>query len=227
MIYGISKGSWILSGGLGYYRFSEAHEIRKPNRRGCAPQDEGASRNGRAERGRLTALHRLNKGGPFRPPFTCSGRSCFHIYMFLSSYVFNDGEAMPAKFTCEGWDVNPELSISNVPINAKSLALLFEDIDSKDGPFTHWLLWNISPGTVTIKEESIPPGSLEGLGSSGREGYLGPCPKVGEHRYFFRLFALDSILGLAPGSSRADFDSAIQGHVLEKADLSCIYKLNK
>src|SRR5258708_53854 len=111
--------------------------------------------------------------------------------MILTSPSFNDGETIPQKFTCDGGDINPELQIQNVPEGAKSLALILHDPDApmKDG-FTHWIVWNIDPATTVIKQESVPPGSVEGRNDAGRNSYIGPCPRAGTHHYHFQLHAL-------------------------------------
>ena len=146
-----------------------------------------------------------------------------------------NGQAIPTKFTCAGGDFNPELLIQNVPEGAKSLALIVEDPDAPSGTlapwadsastgFTHWTVWGIDPKTSLIKEESMPPYSEEGETGFGRTGYGGPCPPAGKvHRYFFRLYALDTKLDLPSGASRKEFDQAMSGHVLETAELVGTY----
>ncbi len=144
--------------------------------------------------------------------------------MILTSPSFEDQGAIPKKFTCDGGDINPELQIQNVPPDARSLALILHDHDAPlPGGFTHWIAWNISPLAAFIKEESAPPGALEGTNSAGKEGYIGPCPPSGAHRYEFRLYALDVELPLAAAADRSAFEAAIAGHVLEEASLTGIY----
>lgn len=145
--------------------------------------------------------------------------------MIISSPSFNPNEKIPTKFTCDGWDLNPELTVQNVPSEAKSLALIMEDPDAPVGLWTHWVVWNIDPQTSTIKEESVPPKSVEGKTSANNIGYHGPCPPDGlPHRYFFKLFALDKILNLKPGSERAELEQEMEGHVIQVAELMGIYE---
>jgi hypothetical protein len=143
--------------------------------------------------------------------------------MILTSSVFEDGKRIPAKFTCDGWDVNPELHIQYVPSGTQSLALLVEDPDSPQPNFLHWLVWNINPKTEFIKEESRPPFSTEAINGFGNPGYGGPCPHQGEHHYKWRLFALDTIFEQGRQFTRDEFLSAIQNHILEEAVLTGLY----
>ena len=145
--------------------------------------------------------------------------------MIITSPSFNNGEKISQKFTCDGGDINPELHIQNVPESAQSLALIMDDPDATRGvTFTHWLVWNISPVTALIKQESRPPGSIEGRTDFDRTGYGGPCPPTGKpHRYFFKLYALDGILDLPEGSGKAELESEINKHLIEKAELIGTY----
>ena len=111
--------------------------------------------------------------------------------LVISSPAFeNDGD-IPSKYTCDGEEINPPLKIANIPGEAKTLALIVEDPDASKGVFDHWLVWNIEP-TGNIAEDSVP--GTVGINSFGNTGYGGPCPPSGSHRYYFRLFALDSNL---------------------------------
>src|SRR5271157_1153410 len=106
--------------------------------------------------------------------------------MLLTSPSFEQGTAIPRKFTCDGGGINPELQIQNVPENTRSLTLILHDPDAPiPGGFTHWVVWNIDPKTVLIKEESVPPGAREGLNGARRESYAAPCPPPGHgvHNY--------------------------------------------
>lgn len=144
--------------------------------------------------------------------------------MILTSPAFNDGDIIPKKYTCDGGDMNPELQIQNVPPEAKSLALIVHDPDAPmKGGFTHWVVWNISPKTNIIKQESIPPGSIEGRNSAGRNGYIGPCPPSGTHHYHFQLYALRDALDLTPTALFDDVQSAIENHLITKTDLVGLY----
>jgi Raf kinase inhibitor-like YbhB/YbcL family protein len=146
--------------------------------------------------------------------------------MIITSPSFENGAAIPKKFTCDGGDINPEFQIQNVPAGTESLALMVHDPDAPitEG-FTHWLVWNIDPRTVLIKEESVPPGASEGANGAGAVRYMGPCPSHGPvmHHYHFRLFALDAPLGLSEGADRAAFVSAITGHILAESELVGTY----
>lgn len=145
--------------------------------------------------------------------------------MKLTSSSFQDNGKIPIEFTCEGANINPPLSISGVPENAKSLALITEDPDAVVGIFNHWVAWNIPTEASEISKGSEP--GTRGKGSSGKLGYIGPCPPSGTHRYFFRLYALDAKLDLQEGASKADLQNAMQGHIIAQASLMGTYKKNK
>ena len=131
---------------------------------------------------------------------------------------------IPARFTCDGANVNPELEITGVPAGAKSLVLIVDDPDAPAGTWNHWLLWNIDPTTSKIAENSVPAGAVSGKSDFGRTNYIGPSPPSGTHRYYFRLLALDASPALPAGSERAALESAIRGHVLMKAELMGRYR---
>jgi Raf kinase inhibitor-like YbhB/YbcL family protein len=145
--------------------------------------------------------------------------------MIITSSSFDDGGMIPKKFTGDGGDMNPELLIQNVPAEAQSLALILHDPDAPTaGGFTHWTVWNIDPTTTIIKEESIPPGSVEGESDAGKTAYFGPCPPPGApHHYHFELYALDRILDLPEGASAVAFRAAIDMHAIAKAELIGLY----
>jgi len=137
--------------------------------------------------------------------------------------VFDEGGRIPIKYTCDGMNINPPLEFLEVPKEAKSLALIVDDPDSPSGIFTHWIIWNLPPATRAIKESSVPSSSVEGTNDFVRAGYGGPCPRSGTHRYMFRLFALDRLLNLPPGSEKDDFEKAMKGHVIQRAVLTGVY----
>jgi Raf kinase inhibitor-like YbhB/YbcL family protein len=144
--------------------------------------------------------------------------------MIITSPSFEGGEPIPRKFTCDGYDINPELQIQNSPEEAKSLALIVDDPDAPGGTWTHWTIWNIRPDASFLKEESVAPGSVEGMTSAGRTGFHGPCPPPGApHRYFFRLYALDTMLELKEGASREELETQIQRHLIAEAELMGTY----
>lgn len=141
--------------------------------------------------------------------------------MKLSSPQFTNNEMMPKKFTCEGDDVNPELIIEGISSDAISLALIVDDPDAQRGTWVHWVVFNI-PVIERIEENSIP--GTQGSNDSGKNGYHGPCPPSGTHRYFFKIYALDKKLDLNPGAGKAQLEKAMQGHILDKAELFGLYK---
>lgn len=137
----------------------------------------------------------------------------------LTSAAFDDGEPIPAKHSCEGDDVSPPLAWSYVPDGTRTLALIMHDPDAPSGDFVHWLAWNIDPVPGGLEQGVPAPG--QGTNGFGRPGYGGPCPPPGHgsHRYFFRIHALDTELGLEPGAAREQLQDAIDGHVLAEAKL--------
>ena len=143
--------------------------------------------------------------------------------MRLSSGNFSHNVLLPAKYTCDGDDINPSLQISGVPERAKSLALIMDDPDAPAGIWDHWIVFNISPDIVQI-EEGAEPSGIHGLGTSGNLKYHGPCPPSGEHRYFFKLYALDTMLALGEGASKQEVGRAMEGHVIDQTELVGKYR---
>jgi Raf kinase inhibitor-like YbhB/YbcL family protein len=139
--------------------------------------------------------------------------------MKLSSPEFSEGGSIPTRFTCDGDDMSPPLEISSIPQNAKSLALIVDDPDAPSGTFTHWVMWNIRPAASKIPAGETAPGAEQGENDFGQTKYGGPCPPSGTHRYFFRLYALDTMLNLPKGSTRAEVQSALKNHVIDEAVL--------
>jgi Raf kinase inhibitor-like YbhB/YbcL family protein len=137
----------------------------------------------------------------------------------ITSSSFQAGSDIPAKFTCNGTNVNPELQISAVPNDAKSLVLIVDDPDAPRGLFTHWIVWNIDPKTTRIAEKSAPATGVQGTNDFSKPNYGGPCPPSGTHRYFFKIFALNATLELKPGARRGELDAATRGHVLAQGEL--------
>jgi len=142
----------------------------------------------------------------------------------LSSPAFANGKSIPATFTCDGGDVSPPLATAGVPPGAKSLALIVDDPDAPAGVWVHWLFWNLDPGTSRIDQGKVPAGAHEGVTSWGRQGYRGPCPPSGTHRYYFRLYALNDRLDLPASATRKELDRAMQGKVLAHTDLFGVYR---
>jgi Raf kinase inhibitor-like YbhB/YbcL family protein len=142
----------------------------------------------------------------------------------LVSPAFRHNELIPKKYTCDGKDVNPPLLIENIPSVAKSLALIVDDPDAPVGTWVHWVVWNISPGMREIKEDSVPKGAEQGVNDFRKNDYGGPCPPSGTHRYFFKLYALDTVLDLSSKAKKSDLEGAMKGHILEKAELVGLYR---
>jgi hypothetical protein len=146
--------------------------------------------------------------------------------MKLTSSVFENNGNIPAKFTCDGENINPPLEISEAPTNAKSLALIVDDPDAPAGDWVHWTLWNIPPDVKVISENSVPAGAVEGTTSFGKSGYGGPCPPSGTHHYQFKLYALDTLLSQENSAIKKDIEQAMEGHILEQVLLVGLYQRN-
>jgi Raf kinase inhibitor-like YbhB/YbcL family protein len=149
--------------------------------------------------------------------------------MRLASTAFQHGGMILARYTCEGEDISPELSWKDAPPGTQSFVLVMHDPDApRPGGFAHWVLFNI-PGSVNHIDEGVPqqaivPGvALQGRNDAGGIGYMGPCPPSGIHRYFVRLFALDTILNLKPGAILQQVITAMEGHILAEAELMAKY----
>ncbi len=143
----------------------------------------------------------------------------------LTSSAFGHNASIPNKYTCEGQDLSPPLDISGVPQNTQSLALIVDDPDAPVGTWDHWIVWNINPETARIEEGQMPQGALEGMNDFKKNPYGGPCPPPGKpHRYFFKLYALDTTLNLPTGSTKEEIEKTIEGHILDKAELVGIYE---
>jgi Raf kinase inhibitor-like YbhB/YbcL family protein len=141
----------------------------------------------------------------------------------VTSPAFQAGGDIPAKFTCNGANMNPQLRINGVPNEAKSLVLIVDDPDAPRGLFTHWIVWNIDPKTSDIGENSAPAGGIQGTNDFGKRSYGGPCPPSGTHRYFFKIFALDTKLDLKPSARRAELDTAMRSHTVAQGELMAHY----
>lgn len=139
--------------------------------------------------------------------------------MQITSSAFAAGAMIPVKYSCKGESVNPPLTISNVPTGATSLALVVDDPDAPSGTWTHWTVWNIAPTTATVVENSIPQDAVQGTNSAKNNFYQGPCPPSGTHRYFFKLYALDTMLELPASADVAALNASMAGHILASAEL--------
>ncbi len=153
--------------------------------------------------------------------------------MIISSSSFTHDRMIPARHTCDGLDISPPLAWSGVPAGAKSLALIVDDPDAPDpaapqGTWAHWLLYNIPPSESSLAEgitaAALPAGVLQGINDWRRAGYGGPCPPVGRHRYFFKLYALDTALPDLKKPTKAALEKAMQGHILAHAELIGLYQ---
>lgn len=141
----------------------------------------------------------------------------------IESPAFENYGTIPDRYACGGDNVSPPFVISNVPKEAKSLALIMDDPDAPGGTWAHWLKWNIPPNTTELREDEEPDGRT-GVSSSGTMAYHGPCPIDGVHHYVFKLFALDEELELENGATRSELLDAMEGHILDKSTLTGLYK---
>jgi len=140
--------------------------------------------------------------------------------MKILSPEFENNGPIPSKFTCQGDDINPPLVIENIPKEAKSLVLIVDDPDAPMVTWVHWVVFDI-PLINRIEENSIP--GKQGRNDFSRKGYGGPCPPSGTHRYFFKIYALDKILNLSEGIASKELEKAMEGHILEQAELIGLY----
>lgn len=139
------------------------------------------------------------------------------VTMKFTSSAFKNGEPIPAKYTCKGDDVSPPLTIADAPKNVQSFALIMDDPDAPGGTFDHWIAWNIPATTQTLPEKAKIPN--QGNNHFQKKGYGGPCPPPGKpHRYYFKIYALDTMLNLPDGVTKAQLEKAMAGHILAKAE---------
>jgi len=141
----------------------------------------------------------------------------------ISSSAFPHNEFIPSKYTCDGANVSPPLAIENVPTQAKSLALIVDDPDAPAGTWVHWVVWNIGPSIKEIRENTVPERASQGMTDFRKQRYGGPCPPSGVHRYFFKLYALDSLLILGPDVDKIVLERAMKGHILAQTELIGLY----
>jgi Raf kinase inhibitor-like YbhB/YbcL family protein len=148
--------------------------------------------------------------------------------MELTSSAFRHGAAIPREHTCDGPDTEPALQWSGVPDGTQSLALVVDDPDAPDPAapqrtYVHWVLYDI-PATATSLDSDLPPGTRQGTNDWNRTGYGGPCPPIGRHRYFFKLYALDTKLGDLSEPTKAELEAAMRDHILAQAELMGTYE---
>lgn len=139
--------------------------------------------------------------------------------MKITSQAFNNGDKIPDKYSKFGENRIPPLHLEDIPSKARSLAVIVDDPDAPQGTFNHWLLFNMDPRVKDIKEDSVPVMATQGRNDFGEVEYDGPEPPSGEHRYFFKAYALDTVLPLARGAKRQDLDREMAEHVLDSATL--------
>ncbi len=147
----------------------------------------------------------------------------------ITSTAFEEGGMIPRKYTCDGVDVSPPLTWTGIPEGAKTIALISDDPDAPMGTWVHWVLFNLPP-TEKGLPEAVPPnkelknGAKQGRNDFRRIGYGGPCPPGGTHRYFFKVYALDTVLNLPAGATKAELLKAIEGHVLAQGQIMGKYR---
>jgi Raf kinase inhibitor-like YbhB/YbcL family protein len=144
--------------------------------------------------------------------------------LIVTSSEFKNRAFIPIKFTCDGSNVNPPLEINKIPENTESLVLIVDDPDAPNGMWVHWVVWNISP-VLKIGENQVP--GIEGVNDFRKHSYGGPCPPSGTHRYFFKIYALDTRLDLDIKSRKSDLERAMKEHVLAKGKIIGLYNRTK
>jgi hypothetical protein len=139
--------------------------------------------------------------------------------MELKSDAFTNGQSIPVKYSCRGSNISPALAWSNAPSGTQSYALIVDDPDAPAGTWVHWVVYNIPSSTTSLQENADTSNLSVGKNSSGNMHYDGPCPPSGTHRYFFKLYALDSQLSLSPGASKEQLLNSMKGHILAQGEL--------
>ena len=151
----------------------------------------------------------------------------------VTSSAFQQGGSIPAKYTCEGQDVSPPLAWAGAPSSAKSIAMIVDDPDAPDPAkpqrvYVHWVAYNIPVGSSlgeNASKSGMPKGAVQGKNDWGKPEYGGPCPPIGRHRYFFKIYALDTVLTrLSSGAAKADLERAMKGHVVDSGELMGTYQ---
>jgi hypothetical protein len=149
--------------------------------------------------------------------------------MKITSPAFKEGAMIPARYTADGQDISPPLKIEGVPAEAKSIAMISDDPDAPVGTWVHWVVWNLSPEKTEIPEAmpsagQLPDGTRQGTTDFGRTGYGGPAPPSGTHRYYFKVYALDTMLQLRAGATKSELETAMRGHILAESQLMGRYQ---
>ncbi len=147
----------------------------------------------------------------------------------LFSPAFKQGQNVPKQYTCDGKDISPPLFWKDAPANTKSFVLIMDDPDAPAGTWDHWILYNIPASTTLLAEnnQNMPEGTLTGKNSWNRLTYNGPCPPDREHRYFFKLYAIDTTLPINNGMTKKEVESAINGHVVASSELMAKYQRSR
>ena len=147
----------------------------------------------------------------------------------LTSAAFKDGEPIPRAYTCDGANISPPLEWSGVPKSAKTIVIVCDDPDAPGGTWVHWVLYNLPADNIGVVEnlpatETLKAGGFQGKNDFGKTAYGGPCPPSGTHRYFFKIYALDSELPLKAGATRAELMKAMEGHIVVQGQLMGTYR---
>ena len=156
------------------------------------------------------------------------GKESYAMKLDIKSTAFGEGDLIPKKFTCDGSDVSPPLSWSQPPEGTKSMVLICDDPDAPMGTWVHWVIYGLSPDTLEISEnipddKEVLGGAKHGVNDFRKYGYGGPCPPGGTHRYFFKLYAVDTEVDLKPGATKDEVLDAIKGHILAEGQLMVKY----
>jgi len=156
--------------------------------------------------------------------------------LIIMSPSFTHNGAIPARHTCDGQDISPALAWTGMPADTQSLALIVDDPDAPDPDapkmtWVHWVLYNIPAGAFGLAEDisdnDLPDGTMRGINDWHRSGYGGPCPPIGKHRYFFKLYALNTVLSDLKHPTKAALEKAMRGHVIGQAELIGLYQRNR
>jgi Raf kinase inhibitor-like YbhB/YbcL family protein len=150
----------------------------------------------------------------------------------IESRDFKEGESIPSKYTCEGLNISPQLSWTCETVGVKTYVLIVEDPDAPRGIFTHWIVYNIPSRVNSLMENStptknVPDEILMGVNDFGRIGYGGPCPPSGSHRYFFRMYGLDTAVHLDSGATKKEVTKKMEGHIIARGELMGTYQKQK
>ena len=137
----------------------------------------------------------------------------------ITSNAFANGQSIPVKYSCKGNNISPDLAWKEPPTGTQSFALIVDDPDAPMGTWVHWVVYNLPANTRSLQENTNSNGMSAGKNSSGNMRYDGPCPPSGTHRYYFKLYALDTNLNLSPGATKEQVLNAMQGHVLAQGEL--------